>query len=262
MPGHLGHALHLGDLRDRHDAGDHGRVARPRGRGPRPAGSTPARRRRTGSPRSPRRHGGFDARWATSADAVAGVRVPRGVGGDADAEAPQLLHQAPPAPPRRPEPPRVRGERACPARPAGRRAARAPAAPRPSACTPTAWRSSSRVAPTQVRCAIGVSVVSAAMRRGQARGAVPRGAAGPVGHRHERRVQRLQLPQRPPQGALALVGPRREELEGEGPAARGDGVDDRSSTSPVSTSPVPTCPGTVGHRPHGSGEDPAPGLPC
>ena len=43
-------------------------------------------------------------------------------------------------------------------------------------------------------------------------------AAGAVGHRHERRIQPRQLGQRAAEVALALVGLRREELEGEGTA--------------------------------------------
>ena len=49
-------------------------------------------------------------------------------------------------------------------------------------------------------------------------------AAGAVGDRDERRLQRLQLPDRLPELPLALVGLRREELEREGRAALGKPV--------------------------------------
>ena len=50
---------------------------------------------------------------------------------------------------------------------------------------------------------------------GDRHGGVPGRAAGAVGDRHERRAQRLQLPDRLPQLALALLGLGREELERE-----------------------------------------------
>ncbi|GAB3891639.1 hypothetical protein GCM10027612_37840 [Microbispora bryophytorum subsp. camponoti] len=57
--------------------------------------------------------------------------------------------------------------------------------------------------------------------------AVPGRAAGAVGHGDERRPQRFQLADRPPQLALPLVGLRREELERERALARGQQFADR-----------------------------------
>ena len=53
--------------------------------------------------------------------------------------------------------------------------------------------------PTQVRCAIGVSEVSRAIRSVMRDGAVAGRAAGAVRHRDERRLQRLELADRAPQ---------------------------------------------------------------
>ncbi len=61
-------------------------------------------------------------------------------------------------------------------------------------------------------------------------GAVPGRAAGAVRHRDERRPQRLQLAQRPPQRDRSGLVLGREELEGEGPSAGGDEVDQAART--------------------------------
>ena len=75
------------------------------------------------------------------------------------------------------------------------------------------------VCPTQVRCAIGSIEVSWAIRAGDRERPVAGGAAGAVGHRDERRPQRLQLADRAPEHLLAGLVLGREELEGEGAAA-------------------------------------------
>ena len=107
----------------------------------------------------------------------------------------------------------------CRGRRAGRRAARARCARRRRRASPGSGSSSSVVCPTQVRCAIGSIEVSRAIRPVIAMVRSRVGAAGAVGHRDERRPQRLELADRAPQHLLAGLVLGREELEGEGPPA-------------------------------------------
>ncbi len=85
--------------------------------------------------------------------------------------------------------------------------------------------------------------------------AVAGGAAGAVGHRHERRPQRLELADRAPEHRLAVVVLGREELEGEGPLAR---AQPRAEARPL----VEAGPGSVGRGHHARslrGPHPVPG---
>ena len=101
------------------------------------------------------------------------------------------------------------------ARRAGRRAAPARCGRPASAYAPATWRSSATGRADAGEVADRGQVVSTAIRSVTRTRAVAGGAARAVGHRHERRGQRLELAQRLPELPLALVGLRREELERE-----------------------------------------------